>query len=109
MKAILIGLAVLPLMSWSASAATRLTDLQLDRVTAGLDLKLPTINCGGCTLASSTSSTNNGATTTTGSTVPSIIVGGGPGNVVVQLPGLGTTLAALLNSFPIGWRAFFVP
>jgi hypothetical protein len=57
-KEVLIGLAILSLTAGGASAAGRLSDLQLDRVTAGLVLP----DCPGCTLASSNGTSTNGIT-----------------------------------------------
>ena len=62
----LAGLAALPLLATSASAADPLGDAQLDRVVAG-DLGIPGINCPACSFATSTSTSNNGVTTTTSS------------------------------------------
>jgi hypothetical protein len=80
MKRVLICLAALPLLAGGASAAGRLSDPQLDVITAGeTPGQLPeilAINCPGCTLQSSTSTSKNGVTTTTSSTV---VVGGSTG------------------------------
>jgi hypothetical protein len=61
MKALLIGLAVLPLATGTGRAAIQLDDTQLDMVTAG---QLLGVECPGCTLSSSTSTSNNGTTIT---------------------------------------------
>ena len=73
MKKILIGLVALPFIAGTATAADRLSDQQLDTVTAGA---LVSIDCPGCTLASSNSMSNNGVTTSASSTVTVPVPGG---------------------------------
>jgi hypothetical protein len=78
MKKLLFGLAALPFIAGIASAADRLGDAQMDRITAG---NLPSIDCPTCILSSSTSISNNGVTVamsiTTGPTSGGTIGGGG--------------------------------
>ena len=66
MKKVLIGVAVLSFMAGNASAASKLSDLRLDTVTAGAPFGF---DCPGCTLASSNSASNNGITMSTSSAV----------------------------------------
>lgn len=73
MKTFLLGLAVLPFIAGSVWAGERLTDAQMDRVSAGQFLG---IDCPGCTLSTSTSSSTNGVTTSTKTTE---IISGGTG------------------------------
>jgi len=75
-----IGVVAFSFIAGSASAADRLSDLQLDGITAGLSLPVSPDGCIGCTLASSgaSSSSNNnnadGVTTTTTSTTGNVVV-----------------------------------
>ncbi len=61
-KTLLCTLAALPVAAGLAAASPRLSEAQMDRVTAGQILG---IECPGCTLSSSTSTSINGVTTTT--------------------------------------------
>jgi hypothetical protein len=61
-KTLLCTLAALPVAAGLAAASTRLSEAQMERVTAGQILG---IECPGCTLSSSTSTSINGVTTTT--------------------------------------------
>jgi hypothetical protein len=78
----------------AATAADRLTDVQMDRVTAG---QLLGIECSVCTLSSSTSMSVNGVTMTTsssgGSSTGATGTGGGGGGP----PGVGTTVSVPAN------------
>ena len=84
MKKVLIGVAVLSFMAGNASAASKLSDLRLDTVTAGT---LFGIDCPGCTQASSNSASNNGVTITTSS----IVIVPNPGSPGSGSPGSGST------------------
>jgi hypothetical protein len=68
MKKLLFGLAALPFLAGIASAADRLSDAQMDRITAG-ELPTLTIDCPACISSSSnnTSITTNGVTVATNS------------------------------------------
>jgi hypothetical protein len=87
MKRAVIGLLVWPLLASGASAADRLSDLQLDIVTAGQILGVE--NCGGCTLTSSTSQSSDGNPSTTTTTVS--IIGSGGGTTTTTVGGGGAT------------------
>jgi hypothetical protein len=104
MKHAVMGLLVLPFLSTGAFAADRLSDPQLDVVTAGQVLGI--VNCGGCTLSSSTSSSSNGVTTSTSS---NSVVGGGSGGGTSGGSGGGTagggsTAPTVGTSIPIPVR-----
>ena len=77
----------------AAAAADRLTDVQMDSVTAG---QLLGIECSVCTLSSSTSMSVNGVTMTTSSSggtgTGATGTGGGGGS-----PGVGTTVSVPAN------------
>ena len=91
MRPVLMSLVGMALMANCASAAELLSDVRLDAVTAGLVLS---IDCPGCTLASSTSMSTNGVTTSASSTVtvptptgsPDTGGGGGGGGPTTQGP-----------------------
>lgn len=75
MRKLLLGLVLLPLFGSAVSAADRLDDGQLDRVTAGA---AAVINCPTCIVAMSNSSSTNGITVTTSHVAPPP-TGGGAG------------------------------
>jgi len=85
MKRILVGVLALPLLAGTSFAASRLSDAQMDVVTAGLDIGVPVLGagaidgllCNGCSNSSSSSSSDGGSTT-----------GGLPGFVTVGIGGL---------------------
>jgi hypothetical protein len=66
MKRALIGLAALPLFASAAAAADRLSDAELDGVTAGL-VVITCFNCGSSGQVSSSTSNSTGDTTTSSS------------------------------------------
>lgn len=61
-KALLCGTATCFLLIGAASAADRLSETQMDLVTAGAGIVAPSIDCPGCTAVSSSSMSNNGVT-----------------------------------------------
>lgn len=78
----------------AAAAADRLTDVQMDRVTAG---QLLGIECSVCTLSSSTSMSVNGVTMTTSSSGGTGTGATGTGGGVGGPPGVGTTVSVPAN------------
>jgi hypothetical protein len=78
----------------AAAAADHLSDLQMDRVTAGQILG---VECSACTLSSSTSTSMNGVTTTTSSSSGTGTGGTGTGAGGGTPPGVGTTVSVPAN------------
>ena len=70
---LLCAVVALPAVLGVASAATRLSDVQMDTMTAGAS----TIDCPSCKIATGTSTSMNGVTVTTSSTGTTGGSGGG--------------------------------
>lgn len=76
---LLFSLAGLPLVAGAALAATPLSETQMDRMTAGLEV-VPPIICANCTQSSSSSASQNGVTMKTSGS------GTGPGALFLITP-----------------------
>lgn len=103
MRKLLFGLAAIPFLAGVASAADRLTDLQMDRISAGapgglnitVNTTSPTPDCPGCITVTTSSTSKNGVTTTTTTTTTS-----GP-------PASGPPASGPLSGFPLPVNAQF--
>jgi hypothetical protein len=95
----------MPFAAGLASAELRLSELEMDTITAGLGEQLALIDCPACTVTTSASTSLNGVTTATGSSGVTTTTGStrtaGGGLVIVNAGGGGSAPGVLIGSVPV--------
>jgi hypothetical protein len=86
-KSAFYALLAVPLCATGAAATTRLTDVQMDRISAGaIEIAGAAIGgCSGCVSSASMTVSQNGVTTTTTSTTTESAIGLLPLAVILEL------------------------
>ena len=96
----------MPFAAGLASAELRLSELEMDTITAGLGEQLSLIDCPACTVTTSASTSLNGVTAATGSSGVTTTTGStgtaGGGLVIVNAGGGGGSApGVLIGSVPV--------
>ena len=104
-KMLFYATVAMPFAAGLASAELRLSELEMDTITAGLGEQFALIDCPACTVTTSASTSLNGVTTATGSSGITTATGstgtaggGGNGGGSVNAGGGGSAPGVLIGS-----------